>query len=635
MSKNVNNATVDYTQKVLEVKNLKKYFYVGVGKGKLTVPAVDNVSFDVYKREVFGLVGESGCGKTTTGRTIIKLYNPTDGSVDLNGIRIGAGYGGHVQTIKQIKKEAKEAILRLDPSKIRVYDINVEAEQKIDFIKQDIETLKRKSKEDAKAAMYPVEQYAADLYQLKSLFTLDVARYNYDFLLKKNEIQGLTHNAVQAEYKNELAIAESTYNHKLSGLKDSAALKKETIEQRIAQLKKDYAQTLADLKTEYTPRIEDAEKHRLPKADAKAQIDQINQERKNLIAERQKKFEEDKAKLTVPNKVELQEKANKVKADYKAKIEKKQAEIAQIKADTKEKIANLPKLELSKEDELSNKSAIEAIIKERDEKIAYEKDQIRDIKAVNRSKESLIASRKMQMIFQDPISSLNPRMTVKEIVGEGLVILGGYTDQEISERVAHVLELVGLSADYATRYPHEFSGGQRQRIGIARALIMNPNFIIADEPISALDVSIRAQVINLLTELREELGLTILFIAHDLSVVRFFCDRIAVMYYGKIVELAPSEELFARPMHPYTRSLLSAIPQPDPDYEKGRKRINYNPSQHDYRIDKPSLRDVAPGHSVYANDKEFEIIKKEYAKSLAEKNQNLSKKDKVAEQTEV
>jgi oligopeptide transport system ATP-binding protein len=194
---------------------------------------------------------------------------------------------------------------------------------------------------------------------------------------------------------------------------------------------------------------------------------------------------------------------------------------------------------------------------------------------------------------------------------------------------------VGLSADYATRYPHEFSGGQRQRIGIARALIMNPNFIIADEPISALDVSIRAQVINLLTELREELGLTILFIAHDLSVVRFFCDRIAVMYYGKIVELAPSEELFARPMHPYTRSLLSAIPQPDPDYEKGRKRINYNPSQHDYRIDKPSLRDVAPGHSVYANDKEFEIIKKEYAKSLAEKNQNLSKKDKVAEQTEV
>ena len=239
------------------------------------------------------------------------------------------------------------------------------------------------------------------------------------------------------------------------------------------------------------------------------------------------------------------------------------------------------------------------------------------------------------MIFQDPISSLNPRMTVKEIIGEGLVILGGYTDDEISERVAHVLELVGLSPDYATRYPHEFSGGQRQRIGIARALIMNPNFIIADEPISALDVSIRAQVINLLTELREELGLTILFIAHDLSVVRFFCDRIAVMYYGKIVELAPSEELFANPMHPYTRSLLSAIPQPDPDYEKGRKRINYDPSQHDYRIEKPSLREVAPGHLVYANDKEFEVIKQDYVKSLAQNKTNVSTKDNVAKQTEV
>ncbi|HAX03938.1 MAG TPA: peptide ABC transporter ATP-binding protein [Acholeplasmataceae bacterium] len=337
----------------------------------------------------------------------------------------------------------------------------------------------------------------------------------------------------------------------------------------------------------------------------------------------------------MPNKAQLQADALKVKADVQQEIVQKQAEIAKIKVELKETIANLPKLELSQDDQQSNKAAIEAIMNERDEKIRFEKDQIRDIKTVNRSKESLVASRKMQMIFQDPISSLNPRMTVKEIIGEGLVILGGYTDDEISERVAHVLELVGLSPDYATRYPHEFSGGQRQRIGIARALIMNPNFIIADEPISALDVSIRAQVINLLTELREELGLTILFIAHDLSVVRFFCDRIAVMYYGKIVELAPSEELFANPMHPYTRSLLSAIPQPDPDYEKGRKRINYDPSQHDYRIEKPSLREVAPGHLVYANDKEFEVIKQDYVKSLAQNKTNVSTKDNVAKQTEV
>ena len=635
MSKNVNNSTVDYTQKVLEVKNLKKYFYVGVGKNKLTVPAVDNVSFDVHKREVFGLVGESGCGKTTTGRTIIKLYNPTDGSVDLNGIRIGAGYGGHIQQIKQIKLEAKEAILRLDPAKIRVYNLEVEANKKIDFIKQDIVLLKKKQKDDMKKAMQPVEQYAGDLYQLKSLFTLDIAKFNYNFALKKNEIQGLTHNAVESEYKNELAIAETTYKHKLGGLKDSAALKKETIEERITALKTDYQKTLADLKEKYTPLIADAEKHRLPKADAKAQINALNEERKALIASRTKQFEEDKAKLVMPNKVQLQADANKVKSDIQAEIAQKQAEIAKIKAELKEAIANLPKLETTQDDEQSNKAAIEAIIRERDEKIRFEKDQIRDIKTVNKSKESLVASRKMQMIFQDPISSLNPRMTVKEIVGEGLVILGGYSDEEISKRVAHVLELVGLSPDYATRYPHEFSGGQRQRIGIARALIMNPNFIIADEPISALDVSIRAQVINLLTELREELGLTILFIAHDLSVVRFFCDRIAVMYYGKIVELAPSEELFANPMHPYTRSLLSAIPQPDPDYEKGRKRINYDPSQHDYRIEKPLLREVAPGHLVYANDKEFEVIKQDYVKSLAQNKTNVSTKDNVAKQTEV
>lgn len=155
---------------------------------------------------------------------------------------------------------------------------------------------------------------------------------------------------------------------------------------------------------------------------------------------------------------------------------------------------------------------------------------------------------------------------------------------------------------------------------------MNPNFIIADEPISSLDVSIRAQIINLLTELREELGLTILFIAHDLSVVRFFCDRIAVMYYGKIVELAPSEELFAHPMHPYTISLLSAIPQPDPDYEKGRKKIDYNPRMHDYRVDKPTLRDIAPGHQVLANDKEFEEMKIKYEEQSKALNKQAIKK---------
>ena len=218
----------------------------------------------------------------------------------------------------------------------------------------------------------------------------------------------------------------------------------------------------------------------------------------------------------------------------------------------------------------------------------------------------------IQMIFQDPIASLNPRMTVKEIISEGLVIQGVKDKDYIDQQVYEILEKVGLVREHAGRYPHEFSGGQRQRIGIARSVIMRPEMIIADEPVSALDVSIQAQVINLLNELRKELDLTILFIAHDLSVVKYFSDRIGVMYYGKMVELASSDELFAHPLHPYTKSLLSAIPLPDPESEKKRVRLVYNSlAEHDYSVDKPSLREIVPGHFVYCNDKEEEAYKKE------------------------
>ena len=219
------------------------------------------------------------------------------------------------------------------------------------------------------------------------------------------------------------------------------------------------------------------------------------------------------------------------------------------------------------------------------------------------------------MIFQDPIGSLNTRMTVQEIISEGLIVKGIKDKKYIQEKVYEVLELVGLVKEHATRYPHEFSGGQRQRIGIARSIIMEPDMIIADEPVSALDVSIQAQVINLLNELRDKLGLTILFIAHDLSVVKYFSDRIGVMYFGKLVELASSEELFKNPLHPYTKSLLSAIPLPDPEYEKKRVRITYNPIiEHDYSHDKPSMREVSPGHFVYCNDREEAKYKEILAK---------------------
>lgn len=227
--------------------------------------------------------------------------------------------------------------------------------------------------------------------------------------------------------------------------------------------------------------------------------------------------------------------------------------------------------------------------------------------------------RRMQMIFQDPYASLNPRMSVGRIVSEPLRIHNIMGKKEQEEFVESLLEKVGLNPYYVNRYPHEFSGGQRQRIGIARALALQPSFIVADEPISALDVSIQAQVVNLLEDLQEELNLTYLFIAHDLSMVRHICDRVAVMYLGKIVELAPSDELYENPLHPYTQALLSAVPVPDPRIEKKRQRIiltgdvpspanpprgcNFNtrcPVRFDlcYREPDPELIEYSPGHWV-------------------------------------
>ncbi len=257
-------------------------------------------------------------------------------------------------------------------------------------------------------------------------------------------------------------------------------------------------------------------------------------------------------------------------------------------------------------------AATDASEKERLKKfIAEQKAEIKSAKRDHKHADPKLVTQ-IQMIFQDPIASLDPRMMVKDIIAEGLVIQGEKDKKKIEEKVYEMLELVGLVREHAARYPHEFSGGQRQRIGVARSVIMDPELIIADEPVSALDVSVQAQVINLLNDLRDRFGLTIMFIAHDLSVVKYFSDRIGVMYFGKMVELADSDELFAHPLHPYTKSLLSAIPLPDPIYEKARKRIVYNPlAEHDYTIDKPSLREVAPGHFVQCNNAEYERIKKE------------------------
>lgn len=395
MTNNRNN------EPLLRVEHLCQYF----GSNK----AVDDVSFDIKKGEVFGLVGESGCGKTTTGRSIIKLYDITGGSVYFKGIRIAAGTAGYKNAIAQAKKDLKE--------KTEAAKTDEERRQ----IKEECERIIAENREKIKSAEFD----------------------------KKN---------CDKEYSDEL--------------------KKQADEK-------------------YKPLIANATGEKL-------------------------------AELTAEYKNELRKAKN-------AKL------VTQI-----------------------------------------------------------------QMIFQDPIASLDPRMTVREIIAEGLVIRGERNQKVIDEKVYEMLELVGLVREHASRYPHEFSGGQRQRIGVARSIIMNPDMIIADEPVSALDVSIQAQVINLLNDLRHRFGLTILFIAHDLSVVKYFSDRIGVMYFGKMVELASSDELFKNPLHPYTRSLLSAIPLPDPLYERTRRRIVYNPlAEHDYTVDKPSFREVSPGHFVMCNDAEF------------------------------
>ena len=383
---------------ILSVRNLKQFFFFGSGPSRTKLKAVSDISFDVYNGECFGIVGESGCGKTTTGRSIINLYEITSGSVYYRGYRVSAGDRWNRKEIKYTKIHLRQ----------------------------------------------------------------DLAKLN-------------------AEYNGKIAALDVN-------------------------------------RGDYQERVEELEK------------------------------------------------------------------------------------QLYKESELLKNKAFNIV--------ETQKKKIKQIKFDNKHKPRKLMN-EIQMIFQDPVDSLDPRMTVEDIIQEGLKIQGFKNKAENHKKVVEMLEAVGLVEEHASRYPHEFSGGQRQRIGIARALVMNPKLLICDEPISALDVSIRAQIINLLNELKEKMGLSMIFIAHDLSVVKYFCDRIAVMYYGKIVELASSDELFKNPLHPYTRSLLSAIPKPNPLTEKTRKRITYNPQEaHDYSIFKPSLMEIKPGHFIYCNEPEFEEYKK-------------------------
>ena len=454
-------------EKILRVKHLKQYFRFGRGKYKYT-KAVHDISFDIYKGEVFGLVGESGCGKSTTGRSIIKLYKITSGDVWFKGIRIAAGTRWNEKEIKFTKIRLKEAIKKY----------KTETKNEIDVIKTDLTHLYQeeakiiKEKFDAK-----VEEKNK---QIRSVVEDDNDSQN---LINQCNIDIQT---LELERKEELKALKNKIKEKYNAL--------------ASEVKEKY-EKLIDAKIEEAEEIISTQREKIKKAhhdDSCCDKDIAKQE----VAKVKEKYKH------------LFEPVDKVAA-------------AKLTKDDPESIKVL---------ELYNQ---------------YKKE-LKEAKQVS-------ITRKMQMIFQDPIASLNPRMTVRNIIAEGLIIKGVKDKEFISSEVNRVLELVGLLPEHANRYPHEFSGGQRQRIGIARAIIMNPELIIADEPVSALDVSIQAQVINLLNDLRNNLGLTILFIAHNLSVVKYFCDRIAVMYYGSLMEITTSEELFKNPLHPYTKSLLSAV----------------------------------------------------------------------------
>jgi oligopeptide transport system ATP-binding protein len=606
---------IDYKEKVLQVKNLKKYFQVGSGKRKLNIPAVDGVTFDIYKREVFGVVGESGSGKTTLGRTIIKLYQPTDGTVTLNNISISAGSLSYQLEIERLKKQLNDDITSLDPLKIKAIELRRKKEQTIAALNAELVNLEKDKMVEMTSITKQFDQFRADQYRVKALMTIELQKVSFDFNQKVMITKQRAQNESLLKYNNEIKVAKLKHENKLEGLQDSAALEKETINQRIDVLNQEYQAFLLKLKETYQPQIDADAKKVLTKQQINALVLQFSKEKNLKVSAIKADYQKQLNHLVEPDKtsyIQEKEKAEQKFALLKTQILK---QISDAKANAVLAIAKLPKTTSAtpKDDKLKEK--ITQLRLQTNLNIKELKAKLSDAKKINQSSDTLRESQKMQMIFQDPISSLNPRMTVKEIIGEGLVIQGKLSKKEIEKKVAESLDLVGLSPEYASRYPHEFSGGQRQRIGVARALIMNPNVIIADEPISALDVSIRAQIINLLFALREKLGLTILFIAHDLSVVRFFCDRIAVMYNGKVVEMAPSEQLFKNPMHPYTVSLLSAIPQPDPDYEKNRQRIHYNPRQHQYRTDLPTLKEISPDHFVSANQAEFEMMKKNLQQS--------------------
>lgn len=595
---------IDYNNKVLQVRNLKTYFKVGMGKQKIKVKAVDDISFDVYKREVFGLVGESGCGKTTASRTIIRLYRPTDGIITFEDKVIGSGHNEFYKKMKYEKIRYRTELIKTDSRKKAILEIEEKYASRFKEIEKEKLLLEKAYEKDQKKVKKSIEDYKVRIFEEKNTYRLQQEQTLYEFTTQKDQLYRMTINETEIEYNNIKKILLNGYKTKVDAISTSQGLDKSTKEQHKQMLKEEYERDLDELEQKYQDKINAQTGEMLPKDQYKKQVAELKEIFKRDALKNKEAYKALISSIEKPDYKKIIAELAVLKVKHLEKKAKLEAKNRQVRKEMRAEINNLPKkaeIDYAKREQI--KKDYQAFLRE-------QKAGIRDSRSVHYNKENSSQIQKMQMIFQDPISSLNPRMTIGEIVSEGLVIKGERDTEYINKRVVEVLELVGLAPEYISRYPHEFSGGQRQRIGIARALIMNPSFIIADEPISALDVSIRAQVLNLLTELKEKLDLSILFIAHDLSVVKFFCDRIAVMFSGKIVEMATSEEIFNNPLHPYTKSLLSAVPQPDPDSEKKRQRFTYSPAMHDYSVDKPELREITTGHFVYCNEKEFESYKK-------------------------
>lgn len=596
---------IDYNEKILQVKNLKTVFRVGSGKKKIKINAVNDISFDIYKREVFGLVGESGCGKTTASRTIIRLYRPTGGEVVFEGQTVGSGPNEYYRTIKYETIKYKNERLKLNKAKYELHQINLDYDEKISLIQESFSNVQQKYESELLYINSAVENYKKDSFELRNTYNIDKDELLFNFTQAKDELYDQTVNKEEVQYKEEKKRLDKAHKIRVTSIKESIGLDKENIEKQLKLAEETYKNDLKTVEHEYQILSNTPSEPLMSRADYRTELKFLKKKHKEDLTILRKEFLNSLNGLKKPNREQISQETKELKLKYQDQFDKLDSEIRLLNNERKEKLKTVDKNQTVDRIAIKElKETYKALIKEQKEKIKMSRDR-------HFTKMAKEQSKRMQMIFQDPISSLNPRMTVGEIISEGLVIRGEKDKEILKEKVVRILKIVGLAPEYISRYPHEFSGGQRQRIGIARALIMEPSFIIADEPISALDVSIRAQVLNLLTELKDELDLTILFIAHDLSVVKFFCDRIAVMYAGKIVEMASSEDLFNNPIHPYTKSLLSAVPQPVPDIEKKKQRITYNPMMHDYSQDQPELIEINPGHFVLANQAEFELYKKQ------------------------